>query len=154
MRDQTSLSALFQLTTSRRGRLKICRIHGIIVTFQLTTSRRGRLGYIVWLLKNQNFNSLPHAEVDDFVFKRTCSGNYFNSLPHAEVDHLQEVFLYRLGHYFNSLPHAEVDGYSRSSYGSYSHFNSLPHAEVDQRLRFGTDHSKVFQLTTSRRGRR
>ena len=55
----------------------------------------------------------------------------FNSLPHAEVDHITSVTLL-IHHYFNSLPHAEVDSSAwRWLYGQ-----------------------RIFQLTTSRRGRR
>ena len=33
-----------------------------------------------------DFNSLPHAEVDNSFPVLLCGVHYFNSLPHAEVD--------------------------------------------------------------------
>ena len=59
-------------------------------------------------LHNQNFNSLPHTEVDclDGYHSRTVS--YFNSLPHTEVDRYLSIFVFCF-FYFNSLPHTEVD---------------------------------------------
>ena len=42
MPDGTSISWTFQLTTSRRGRLVQLRTTDLSAVFQLTTSRRGR----------------------------------------------------------------------------------------------------------------
>ena len=55
---------LFQLTTSRRGRQTAKNIESTVSKFQLTTSRRGRPHTGVHHGAQQNFNSLPHAEVD------------------------------------------------------------------------------------------
>ena len=62
-------------------------------TFQLTTSRRGRRdmdGSESNL--TENFNSLPHAEVDRAFLVATARGKYFNSLPHAEVDRVLKPY--------------------------------------------------------------
>ena len=60
--EQTEV--LFQLTTSRRGRLEAMQTPGQQLLFQLTTSRRGRQRYEVQGEDKYYFNSLPHAEVD------------------------------------------------------------------------------------------
>ena len=54
----------------------------------------------------------------------------FNSLPHAEVD-IKNLFPRLTFQHFNSLPHAEVDDVMTSDINVILHFNSLPHAEVD-----------------------
>ena len=99
--------------------------------FQLTTSRRGRLKGAQFRCSYIHFNSLPHAEVDPilaFLFQPVI---YFNSLPHAEVDQFFSQGLIADNH-FNSLPHAEVDRASERHLRLSLYFNSLPHAEVDQ----------------------
>ena len=80
-----------------------------LLLFQLTTSRRGRLKEAQFRCSYIHFNSLPHAEVDPilaFLFQPVI---YFNSLPHAEVDTTLAVSKSFQEKYFNSLPHAEVD---------------------------------------------
>ena len=78
---------------------------------------------------------------------------HFNSLPHAEVDRFTDVEK-PICIYFNSLPHAEVDA-SNGVIPSFpiGYFNSLPHAEVDLLRQAVNILHRVFQLTTSRRGR-
>ena len=55
---------------------------------------------------------------------------------------------------FNSLPHAEVDPPFGCLTVDSGNFNSLPHAEVDATPFAKPPISSLFQLTTSRRGRR
>ena len=105
---------------------------------------------------------------------RNCK-NYFNSRPHEEVDqpHSVDAIIHL---YFNSRPHEEVDGYvfiecpichisthdltRRSTLRCLSdaienlHFNSRPHEEVDCMNNNAFQQYRVFQLTTSRGGRR
>ena len=57
----------FQLTTSRRGRRQIIPEINPEGLFQLTTSRRGRPFSQYFHLHSTHFNSLPHAEVDRFT---------------------------------------------------------------------------------------
>ena len=100
--------------------------------------------------------------------------SYFNSRPHEEVD---RVLTLQHGYpwYFNSRPHEEVDDWCTSWRNMDWYFNSRPHEEVDRfapdcatwdtisthdltkrstETYFGCTISGVFQLTTSRRGRR
>ena len=61
----------------------------------------------------------------------------------------------RLWVYFNSRPHEEVDdGYEPYTQTIDGNFNSRPHEEVDRPSRSAKHHNPIFQLTTSRRGRR
>ena len=101
---------------------------------------------------NQNFNSLPHTEVDTGTYftkiipktfqlttshrgrrgathKRTVF-SYFNSLPHTEVDQYLSgirLILYISTHY---LTQRQTLTLAHRSCGL--HFNSLPHTEVDE----------------------
>ena len=54
--------------------------------FQLTTSRRGRLRSSSLLAYFRSFNSRPHEEVDLHPVKNRPFQNRFNSRPHEEVD--------------------------------------------------------------------
>ena len=78
---------------------------------------------------------------------------YFNSRPHEEVDHFSGS---RWIHHanFNSRPHEEVDGKRPIMYWQNTNFNSRPHEEVDGMADIEHTGYNVFQLTTSRRGRR
>ena len=40
------------------------------------------------LIDADNFNSLPHTEVDDKAEKSHRNDSNFNSLPHTEVDQI------------------------------------------------------------------
>ena len=104
--------------------------HFYILTFQLTTSRRGR-----------------RLSVQD---KRPISS--FNSRPHAEVD----ISLY----FLQSIIALSTHDLTQRSTNLVAHelkfkwpFNSRPHAEVDDRNLPTIMNWKIFQLTTSRRGR-
>ena len=121
---------IFQLTTSRRGRLSSACFSGSMSLFQLTTSRRGRRKYRHYILCNPNFNSRPHEEVDSDWNANTDFPYYFNSRPHEEVDNYS-LMIQPLGQYFNSRPHEEVDDSRKCSCAFCG----------------------IFQLTTSRRGR-
>ena len=58
---------VFQLTTSRRGRRQEARKKWLRDTFQLTTSRRGRRSSAPTVERGWvHFNSRPHEEVDQF----------------------------------------------------------------------------------------
>ena len=87
-----------------------------------------------------------------FAIFSTFLSYYFNSLPHAEVD-LRFAHCQNFVDHFNSLPHAEVDPHCHVIFILKIYFNSLPHAEVDITLQDIIIHQKIFQLTTSRRGR-
>ena len=102
---------VFQLTTSRRGRLYLCYNKNHHFLFQLTTSRRGRrhcsasvsyLQYISTHYLTQRQTICRRDGVQVMLFQLTTSRRgrlclsvfssllrYFNSLPHAEVDHIQ-----------------------------------------------------------------
>ena len=105
---------------------------------------------------NQNFNSLPHTEVDTGTYFTKIIPKTFQ-LTTSHRGRPSEALLYRLyGTYFNSLPHTEVDiskiinmrisvifqltTSHRGRRGAthkrtvFSYFNSLPHTEVDQYL--------------------
>ncbi len=56
------------------------------ILFQLTTSRRGRLFFDKVNFGFYNFNSRPHEEVDGGVIKNEDLFSHFNSRPHEEVD--------------------------------------------------------------------
>ena len=56
-----------------------------------------------------NFNSLPHTEVDFVGVNLVQHQYYFNSLPHTEVDSVRVLKTFVLLTNFNSLPHTEVD---------------------------------------------
>ena len=122
---------VFQLTTSRRGRLQEVNAAVTRVAFQLTTSRRGR-------------RKIALCQVPSLLFQLTTSRR---GRP-------IEIGGDTTGLHFNSLPHAEVDLAAPFLPGSPSyHFNSLPHAEVDSSYPFIMFKLMLFQLTTSRRGR-
>ena len=55
---------------------------------------------------------------------------------------------------FNSRPHEEVDRMLHPSLRNIRHFNSRPHKKVDRNRKSGSSVGIIFQLTTSRRGRR
>ena len=158
---------LSQRSTQRLHYLKVAN------PFQLTTSRRGRRFFFSAGRQFEPFNSRPHAEVDGRRFYTKCIRKTFNSRPHAEVDGAGRLCGHA-GGAFNSRPHAEVDGERLSGPGRGRSFNSRPLAEVDtaSSLPEGSESlsthdltqrstkdisrankTRVFQLTTSRRGR-
>ena len=76
--------------------------------FQLTTSRRGRLRSYYLLANLQCFNSRPHEEVDIPPKNNVRCPFCFNSRPHEEVDTNDRRYP-RIQGRFNSRPHEEVD---------------------------------------------
>ena len=104
----------FQLTTSHRGRHFPHPFPFQYLSFQLTTSHRGRRcdqhhGFQM----EENFNSLPHTEVDvredeltpDYLIFQLTTSHRGRRCPHS-----RQCFCW----YFNSLPHTEVDALTRS----------------------------------------
>ena len=78
---------VFQLTTSRRGRLYLCYNKNHHFLFQLTTSRRGRrhcsasVSYLQYISTHYLTQRQTKETKDSLLTLK-----YFNSLPHAEVD--------------------------------------------------------------------
>ena len=124
-------ASIFQLTTSRRGRLWFTVYWFNVLRFQLTTSRRGRrrgardpgrsqeisthdltkrstLLQALLQIYHSHFNSRPHEEVDGSSHMLQSFLSHFNSRPHEEVDFLFTVAVL-FQYYFNSRPHEEVD---------------------------------------------
>ena len=123
--------------------------------FQLTTSRRGRLlvdldcGDLA-----EYFNSRPHEEVDrtfpsgkvlDTIFQLTTSRRGRREIYDALNVKLEfQLTTSRRGRpgyganagsvqgYFNSRPHEEVDNGMAADYIFSRYFNSRPHEEVDE----------------------
>ena len=105
--------------------------HRTLKNIQLTTSHRGR----------QDHHAPLH--LDNPIFQLTTSHRGRRRNPQSS--HLPE--------YFNSLPHTEVDSIYHISWRWYIYFNSLPHTEVDPLRLIHWVQIRVFQLTTSHRGR-
>ena len=127
------------------------------VVFQLTTSRRGRLITPSGTTKpKSNFNSRPHEEVDYTQLYRICAKKYFNSRPHEEVDDYLQTYA-NTGREFQlttsrrgrpqrvpqSPCKAEISTHDLTKRSTLlrtiptlylMHFNSRPHEEVDQRI--------------------
>ncbi len=119
--------------------------------FQLTTSRRGRLLQSHFFLPSFHFNSRPHEEVDfmsenapravsisthDLTKRSTLIKTYSDSQQIFQLTTSRRGRLSRICQkirilYFNSRPHEEVD--QRTMRGKWwkKHFNSRPHEEVD-----------------------
>ena len=124
-------SKLFQLTTSRRGRLLICSSTRFDGMFQLTTSRRGRLRKAKTFLESKLFQLTTSRRGRR---KEPPGGaqqpERFNSRPHEEVD--WQVRKNTCKHIrFNSRPHEEVDCQTWFLLSFLVCFNSRPHEEVD-----------------------
>ena len=144
---------MFQLTTSRRGRLLNTLITDFIwLLFQLTTSRRGRHLFILFLSDIFRFNSRPHEEVDCrlelllrllALFQLTTSRRgrlvtkgleYVFALFQLTTSRrgrlvcIETIFFCTC---FNSRPHEEVDSNISSFFVILNRFNSRPHEEVD-----------------------
>ena len=144
----------FQLTTSRRGRrdynYKTCSSW----SFQLTTSRRGRLlNYAMSNAVVRRFNSRPHEEVDVYLPYSSTSLSVFQ-LTTSRRGRLQSPLWLCACRRFNSRPHEEVDATIIIKLVPHGRFNSRPHEEVDFARTFFAVIVQMFQLTTSRRGRR
>ena len=168
---------VFQLTTSRRGRRSLYGNYRRFRIFQLTTSRRGRREPVRRLIP------IPDLSTHDLTKRSTlrerdtvgciCS---FNSRPHEEVDAMKglidtgytdfQLTTSRRGRpVFTSLfhPHAVLSTHDLTKRSTRSSqifclvllpINSRPHEEVDWEESDSGYEKTVFQLTTSRRGRR
>ena len=123
---------VFQLTTSRGGRLLAAPLKiftSAISTHDLT--RRSTLCSFPLCFSFRYFNSRPHEEVDDFVSFR---------------EQIEVISTHDLTRRSTRIPFCPQ--YRRE------HFNSRPHEEVDFDEVALMPESFVFQLTTSRGGRR
>ena len=144
---------VFQLTTSRRGRRQRngrCIYLQVISTHYLT-QRQTSTGKGREFIQG-NFNSLPHAEVDEFSSGVPPDPEHFNSLPHAEVD---RIYGRRCGyrkistHYLTQRQTQQFCHYATSTYIS-THYLT----QRQTKIRCNHYHYQIiFQLTTSRRGR-
>ena len=126
-------SNIFQLTTSRRGRLlEVFAIMAISQTFQLTTSRRGRRAITFIVIQTAVFQLTTSRR--GRLIKKAVNGLmlYFNSRPHEEVDCDEELLKIQYV-YFNSRPHEEVDHSTQTAVHLAKYFNSRPHEEVDKK---------------------
>ena len=127
-----AMSAKFQLTTSRRGRPRACtNSYARTLEFQLTTSRRGRRLIFT--------HSIPLS-----LFQLTTSRRGRRFL----LAHIYYSFFISTHYLTQRQTYSDL----RPEYIGV-HFNSLPHAEVDGHDEFKLVDCKIFQLTTSRRGR-
>ena len=123
------------------------------IMFQLTTSRRGRhlWRFVIFVLNR--FNSRPHEEVDFLrCHEAHCAVVSTHDLTKRSTSilNVEQPPLYR----FNSRPHEEVDRRGLSCCPGSPCFNSRPHEEVDGQVVIVVILPLMFQLTTSRRGRR
>ena len=144
--------------------------------FQLTTSRRGRRSYIqLFNSVNLYFNSRPHEEVD-FTLICNCTLFITFQLTTSRRGRLYTDLQLHLVHYISTH-----DLTKRSTIGcigsvaAIPYFNSRPHEEVDAKMvnincflgisthdltkrstvhNYSHNYIFLFQLTTSRRGRR
>ena len=102
---------------------------------------------------NQNFNSLPHTEVDTGTYFTKIIPKTFQ-LTTSHRGRPSEALLYRLyGTYFNSLPHTEVDAHACSQILWFTFQLTTSHRGRRGDFSWEIDYV-VFQLTTSHRGRR
>ncbi len=149
-----STHIIFQLTTSRRGRLPIAVPLNVGVFFQLTTSRRGRLAAAI---KDEGYEVLSTHDLTQrstyLLVRGYPGGDTFNSRPHAEVDRGIETRVVKC-EAFNSRPHAEVDPPPGEKKGIPENFQLTTSRRGRRRHIPPIRKSKFFQLTTSRRGRR
>ena len=187
----------FQLTTSRRGRLRyFVRTKRLInisthdltkrstfiahaptmlcELFQLTTSRRGRQKEWKQYMDTVNFNSRPHEEVDKLSSSSFLLKIYFNSRPHEEVDWnycCRVVIFYISTHDLTKRstsfrltnvctypisPHDLTKRSTKSCPSAIASVNISTHDLTKRSTFFTRDQlaAVLFQLTTSRRGRR
>ena len=143
----------FQLTTSRRGRL----VNGEQETLALSisthylTQRQTKITHY-YPEKQLYFNSLPHAEVDAATDGRSSICTLFQLTTSRRGRRRSEKEV-ELREHFNSLPHAEVDQIIEDS-ANYQ-FISTHYLTQRQTIRSRCliPSVRIFQLTTSRRGR-
>ena len=126
----------FSLRTMHKKIVMLSKLAGIILIFSYILSAglpvSEDLAFLIWLffILLLIFNSRPHAEVDPDSYWTIDRNTSFNSRPHAEVDKGVGV-----------LPIREI----------------LSTHDLTQRstvLWIFWHHLQIFQLTTSRRGRR
>ncbi len=143
----------FQLTTSRRGRRDnvVSEFYRCCFSTHDLTQRSTKLHGIYY--------SPPFFSTHDLTQRSTGVSShqpfilsFFNSRPHAEVDRMGHI-QYGTMILFNSRPHAEVDQNRINLWTQLAIFNSRPHAEVDKGMTDINPMWRIFQLTTSRRGR-
>ena len=122
---------VFQLTTSRRGRLRQIQNLQQSFPFQLTTSRRGRPRYFLLCTINFYFNSRPHEEVDAGSSELLHTHHHFNSRPHEEVDYVViELQIIKSVFQLTTSRRGRL-AYSHDHFLWLPNFNSRPHEEVD-----------------------
>ena len=101
--------------------------------FQLTTSRRGRLRILPGSALRRHFNSRPHEEVDMSSCRRFHRPCYFNSRPHEEVDQDTPRTMWIKGIFQLTTSRRGRRKSGRRS-RHFKYFNSRPHEEVDETL--------------------
>ena len=124
----------------------------IISTHDLT-KRSTIIFYNSFLFVRISTHDLTKRSTSSFI-DYTSQKKYFNSRPHEEVDRLDSQESNVLYTHFNSRPHEEVDCRLCLIALILFNFNSRPHEEVDSALCIHRVECIIFQLTTSRRGRR
>ena len=87
------------------------------------------------------------------MFLNSEYGLHLFQLTTSRRGRLQSELNFHGEYHFNSRPHEEVDIRAEKSVRLSEHFNSRPHEEVDATCVTSCLCVKVFQLTTSRRGR-
>ena len=146
---------LFNSRPRKEVDISYCPRRSGLLLFQLTTSRGGRhVLYCVWCLLWRYFNSRPHEEVDSFSSLLTFS-EYVFQLTTSRGGRLLAAPL----KIFTSAisTHDLTRRSTLCSFPlcfSFRYFNSRPHEEVDFDEVALMPESFVFQLTTSRGGRR
>ena len=148
----------FSLRTMHKKIVMLSKLAGIILIFSYILSAglpvSEDLAFLIWLffILLLIFNSRPHAEVDPDSYWTIDRNTSFNSRPHAEVDKGVGV-----------LPIREIlsthDLTQRSTFISiiFGEVQNLSTHDLTQRstvLWIFWHHLQIFQLTTSRRGRR
>ena len=149
-----TITATFQLTTSRRGR-RSCLFYQSLGSYVSTHDLTKRSTVALRSAKTPYFVSTHDLTKRSTFCKCQQRKNTvcFNSRPHEEVD-WQALSFFTFQYCFNSRPHEEVDIDTLFDRLSLRCFNSRPHEEVDLSLSLFALNPTVFQLTTSRRGRR
>ena len=129
--DKYSLYLTFQLTTSRRGRLRHRTSPNRLCTFQLTTSRRGRLRIIIC------FTTRTSVSTHDLTKRSTIIVISVSSFLHVSTHDLTKRSTTVTVNTAEIIVVSTHDLTKRST--------------LEQQV--ATLGAEVFQLTTSRRGR-
>ena len=124
----------------------------LICVFQLTTSRRGRLYQATVTVFNFYLSTHDLTQRSTYCDAVHSCIRTFNSRPHAEVDSLN---LQNMQHHlsFNSRPHAEVDGRIYVPPALFLYFQLTTSRRGRPASFIEAIKKYAFQLTTSRRGR-